>query len=94
MKYLLVLIFVIFLNACGEKNSSNIEGTYIASDKSEIVIKDGMVTLKAHGVFPARQGPYKVINNRIEFTWNGPGYFLIKDDKTISIQGLMDYKKQ
>ena len=106
MKYLLVLIFVAFLSACGDKNSSvttspvekipgpNIEGTYIAPDKTEIVIKDGILTLKAHGPFPARHSPYKVINNRVEFTWDTPGFFIIKDNGNLSVQGLMDYTKQ
>ena len=102
MKLFLIMLLAVLLTACGPKNDTtimeksagiNVGGTYVASDKTAFTLKDGVLTREAHGVFPARVTTYKIVNKRIEFTFESPGYFLIKDDKTLVFLGLLEYSK-
>lgn len=106
MKYIFALLLVVLMSACGEKNSTsststvervvsqNVNGTYSASDKTKFSFKDGVITMEPHGVFPARTAKYTIQNNRIEYTFDTPGYFIIKDDKTLMWRGQLEYVKK
>lgn len=103
MKVLLIILVSLFLSACGDKNDAttvekivgtNIEGTYVASDKTAVTFKDGVITMEAHGVFPARSTTYKLVNKRIEFTFDAPVYFQIKDDGALVYLGILEYTKK
>lgn len=103
MKALLLVLFSLFLTACGEKSGTtvaeemvgtNVEGTYVASDKTAVTFKEGVITMEAHGVFPARSAPYKIVNKRIEFTFDAPVHFQIKDDGALVYLDILEYTKK
>lgn len=103
MKYIIILLVSMFLVACGDKNGSsvvekatgpNIEGTYVAADKTSYTFKDGEVTSDAHGNREAHTYTYKVNNDRIEFTASVPAYFVIKDNKRLVLMGAVEYVKK
>jgi hypothetical protein len=103
MKFIYIILIAFLFTACAEKNSTSnadkivgqtIEGTYVASDKTAVTIKDGLIKMEAHGVFPARSAMYKIVNKRVEFTFDAPSYFQIKEDGKLVYQGLVEYSKK
>lgn len=102
MKYLLILIFAIFVSACGDKHGTgivgkiltpNIDGRYVASDKSEFIIKDGEIIAPAKGSFKEYRSAYKVVGNEIEFTFDNPIKLKIIDNKTLLLLGVVTFNK-
>ena len=102
MKYIIILLVSMFLVACSDKNgpsvvekaTADIEGTYVAADKTSYTFKDGAVTSDAHGNHEAHTYTYKVDNDRIEFTASVPAYFVIKDNKRLALMGAVEYVKK
>lgn len=103
MKVITAIIFALFLAACSEKDvttavaktsSRNIEGTYIAQDNTAYTFTNGVIKMEAHGVLPARTTTYRIINDRIEYTFDNASYFKIENDKKLVWHDMITYIKK
>ena len=102
MKYLLIVIFAMFMSACGDKTSNgaiekitspNVEGRYIGEGTFVFTLKDGKITFEAHGDSKEKTTTYKVVNDKIEFAFDNPVYLKIIDEDTLSFVGAAIYKR-